>query len=458
MTWSIPDQYGGMTTALLQRSRAFVRLGGVPVDILTFDTRADYPEKEAALRERGELIDGMRLLNLYQWLRENPLPGGTLRLDRDTFTPLESDLAADGDLVRIRQADDGTVLQVDHLRADGTLVLTDRRDTRVRGTLGGRSVVLCDERGRPVRSWGRIHHLYAAWLDRLTDKQPSFMIVDSKTIASFMLTYRRAHVTRAHVVHNSHLGRGGLRESRREVFEQLDGFEIIVLLTQRQRSDVREMAGPVGHLTVIPNAARFDLPVAGERDPRRGVVLASLTARKRVDHAMQAAYDAAAILDVYGDGELRERLETLAEGLHGVQLHGHLPDARAQLGSASFVLSTGSSEGFPLVLVEALAAGCIPIAYDVPYGPSDLLDGVNGILVPSGNREALAEAIRTLMTEPEEQLDERRRAARRTAERYSDEAVTEAWARELHTAARRRQRVSVVQRVRAGARAVLRAS
>jgi poly(glycerol-phosphate) alpha-glucosyltransferase len=441
ITWGIPDGFGGMTTALLHRSRAFVTLGGVEVDVLTFESRPDYASVEADLRRRGELIDGMRLLNLYEWLRENPLPGGSLDLDRHVFSPLQSGTH--------RYADDGTLLQVDHYRADGTLLLSDRRDTRTPGQLGGRSVVLCDDAGRPVRSWGRIHHLYRAWLDRLTAKQPSYMIVDSKTTAAFMMPYRRRHVTTVHVVHNSHLARadepfGAVRESRRAVFERLDAFDSVVVLTRRQRDDIVAARGPAANLSVIPNSGEHGLPPAAAPvpapDPRRGVVLASLTARKRVDHAIRAAATAGVVLDIYGDGELRARLDSLAAAATGVTLHGHRPDARAVLAHTSFLLATGSSEGFPLVLLESMAAGCIPIAYDVPYGPGDIIDGRNGLLVPPGDEVALADAVRRLAAETPAQLARRRRRARRTAERYSDRLITAQWARELRAAARRHAR------------------
>ena len=46
VTWSIPDDYGGMTAAMLARSSAFSRLGGVPVDVLTFDARPDTADLE----------------------------------------------------------------------------------------------------------------------------------------------------------------------------------------------------------------------------------------------------------------------------------------------------------------------------------------------------------------------------------------------------------------------------
>jgi poly(glycerol-phosphate) alpha-glucosyltransferase len=439
VTWSIPDDFGGMTRALLLRSQAFARLGGATVDILTFDARPDYPAVEQRLRAEGTLIDGVALLNLYDWLRAHPLPGGSLRLGLHPFTPLDREGV---ELTQTRFAGDGTVVQVDHYRRDGTLLLSDRRDTRQRGVPGGRSVVLCDEHGMPVRSWGRIHHLYRAWLDRLTGRTASFMIVDSKTIARFMVGYRRPHVTTLHVVHASHRSAGGgLRPTRRETLENATGFDSVVLLSERQRRDLRAVLGPEPRLSVIPNFA----PVPGkpglERDATRGVVLASLTSRKRVDHAVSAALavlgDQQLTLDVYGDGDQRARLEGLADHGHGaVRLHGHRADARAELERASFLLATGRSEGMPLVLVEAMAAGCIPIAYDVAYGPSDLIDGVNGILVPSGDIDGLADAMRTLLNETPVQLARRRRRARRTAQRYTDAVITAQWARELRAAAR----------------------
>ena len=91
LTWSIDEHYGGMTNALLHRSRAFVRLGGVDVDLLTFDLRPDYPVIEQRLRDRGDLVDGMRILNLWDWLREHEVTvdePGRLDLERHPFVPL----------------------------------------------------------------------------------------------------------------------------------------------------------------------------------------------------------------------------------------------------------------------------------------------------------------------------------------------------------------------------------
>src|SRR5215207_1666691 len=118
VTWSIPDEFGGMTDAMLRRSAAFSRLGGVHVDVLTFDARPDTRRLEQALRDRGRLADGVRVLNLYEWLREHPLPGGSLRLDDGMFSPLSeadtTEVRRRGEVVtsRIRRDVAGRMLQI----------------------------------------------------------------------------------------------------------------------------------------------------------------------------------------------------------------------------------------------------------------------------------------------------------------------------------------------------------
>jgi poly(glycerol-phosphate) alpha-glucosyltransferase len=461
VTWGIDDQFGGMTGALLHRSRAFVRLGGIEVDVVTFDLRPDYPSLDQRLRASGELTDGMRLWNVWDWLRENlppedPDAASTAR--RAPFTPLTEDpaytsLRRDGrEVMRIRFADDGrTELQVDHYRSDGTLAASDRRDVRERGTTGGRVIVWCDANGTPCRRWTSARALYRWWLDRLRDNRPTTLIVDSKTSARFLLGYRRRGLLTFHVVHASHLQSASdplqVRASRADVFHSPDGFDRIVFLTERQRADARLILGPHARLAVIPNGrdVSSDAHGASARAPFRGIVLASLDRRKRVEHAVQAATAVRqpVHLDVFGEGPNRAKIERAvaraADSPATVTLHGYRAGASRELAGASFLLLTSRSEGLPLVLVEAMANGCLPIAYDIPYGPADIIrSGHNGFLVPAGNVAALTAAIEQLLALPAERVATLRRNAVRTAKRYSDDAVTRLWAREIDRAAMQR--------------------
>ena len=107
---------------------------------------------------------------------------------------------------------------------------------------------------------------------------------------------------------------------------------------------------------------------------------------------------------IVGDGPDRVGVEQEVQrlGLAGrVQLVGEREDVPDQLADADvFVLST-ESEGLPLSVVEAMAAG-LPVVASAVGGLSELvIDGETGLLVPSGEPRALAEALGRLVADPE---------------------------------------------------------
>lgn len=457
LTWSIPDAFGGMTGALMHRSRAFVRLADRPVDILTLDDRLDGPDLEARLRDAGELVDGMSLCNIWDWLRENETGTGEIAHAHEPLPPGQSEVRehrrSGAVLLRQQEAEGGQgIVATDRFRSDGTLLVTDRRDPES----GKRSVVLYDPAGAPARSWGSVWGIYRHWLDHIIDGQESFLIVDSKTAARFARTYRRRNVVTMHVLHGSHrtADGSGLSRSRRDVLEHLSDFDSVIVLTESQREDLLSDLGPQQNVTVIPNGFDAPRPAPEQGAPVRvrgsGLMLASLIARKRVSHAIKAVARAGAsaqvTLDLYGEGERRPLLEKTIRSLEvgeRVRLRGHDPGARSAFATADFMLLTSSAEGLPLALVEGMAAGCIPIAYDIPYGPSDVIaDGRNGFLVAAGDIDALAARIIELQRMSPRDVEAMRTRAQTTAERFQDRAVTRSWAREMEKAFERKHAAS----------------
>jgi poly(glycerol-phosphate) alpha-glucosyltransferase len=465
LTWGIPRDYGGLTAALLQRSRLFDRLGGVAVDVLTCDDRADVRATATELAERDALSPRVRVRNLWEWLGENDLRGKPVT-GASGFAPLATGAAEEraGEAVvrRIRTDAGGRVLQIDHLRPDGTLAASDRRDVPHTGGGVRRIIVTCDATGAPRAAWRGVRALYAAWLDRLTAGERSFVLVDSKAMARFAAGYRRPHVVVAHIVHGSHLTDDGsaLRPSRAEVFARLGAFDAVVFCTTRQARDVRRRVGPLPLLAVVPHPVA---PVGVSAAERRGaVVLARLEPIKRVEHAVEAAVRAAdrvpgLTLDVYGDGPERDRLQEMAGSGEVVRFHGFTPSAREALSSASVLLLTSRSEAFSLVIAEAMAAGCLPISYDVPYGPRELIrHGRTGWLVPPGDVSALTDAlVRALATEGPV-LERMRQDAVVRTRALDERTVLDRWGRVLRRAQRRHAARRQTWRVRDALRRRLR--
>src|SRR5699024_9851280 len=156
----------------------------------------------------------------------------------------------------------------------------------------------------------------------------------------------------------------------------------------------------------------------------------------RVDHPIRAVAKLRdrgidVSLTVLGEGPERQKLEKLIETLDvggRVELAGYVDDVSKRLNSASFSMLTSASEGLPLSLMESMGAGCVPIVYDITYGPKDLIEqGVNGFVMPRGDIDALADQIEAFLCLQHETVDAMRRSAMKTVERYLPEAGYERW-------------------------------
>lgn len=106
-------------------------------------------------------------------------------------------------------------------------------------------------------------------------------------------------------------------------------------------------------------------------------------------------------LVIVGDGPDRP---DLAARIAGAALGGriHLPGAAGNMGDwygrADLFVMTSRFEGFPNALLEAMAHGTPPVAFDCMTGPSELIqNGRNGILVPLNDMSGLIEGLAKLM-------------------------------------------------------------
>ncbi|HET8673729.1 MAG TPA: glycosyltransferase [Thermoleophilaceae bacterium] len=123
------------------------------------------------------------------------------------------------------------------------------------------------------------------------------------------------------------------------------------------------------------------------------LVVTELVPHKRVDVALEAARRAARPIRVVGSGPDRERLEAL----HGDHAHflGRVDDDElAGLYSRAAALVVPNVEEFGIAAVEAMAAGRPVVAPDAGGTRETVIDGETGVLVPPGDLDALAEALR----------------------------------------------------------------
>jgi glycosyltransferase involved in cell wall biosynthesis len=203
-----------------------------------------------------------------------------------------------------------------------------------------------------------------------------------------------------------------------------------------------------GRIAVIPNPVpklavkTADAPRAA--GARRSIVgMGRLERQKGFDLLIRAFASIATMrpewdLTILGEGSERGALaaEIARSGLSGrITLQGLEPDAVRALSRADLFVLSSRYEGFPNALCEAMACGLPVIAFDCPSGPAEIVrHGVDGLLVPAENVEALAAAMAELMADPE-----RRRAlgvnAPDVATRFSVERIAARWERVLRDGA-----------------------
>jgi glycosyltransferase involved in cell wall biosynthesis len=144
-------------------------------------------------------------------------------------------------------------------------------------------------------------------------------------------------------------------------------------------------------------------------------------------------------LRIVGEGAERPCLQALAAklGLESrIRLDTITKEPEKVLRDSDLFVLSSRYEGFPMVLLEAMACGLPVISFDCPSGPGEMIrDGIDGVLVPPDDIEALAKAMDSLMGAQQE----RQRLAARAVEvreRFGLPRVMAMWSEILGKAAR----------------------
>lgn len=153
---------------------------------------------------------------------------------------------------------------------------------------------------------------------------------------------------------------------------------------------------------VIHNAV--DVQAAPRATPDEGEPLVVSVGRlkypKDTSTLLRAAARSGATFEIVGDGPERADLEALHAQLglgERVRLAGERSDVPALLGRASVFVLSSRSEGLPISVIEAMAAGLPIVASDVGGLRELVEEGVSGILVPAGDANALGGALARLL-------------------------------------------------------------
>ncbi|MFD5213381.1 glycosyltransferase [Microbacterium sp. NPDC058345] len=420
----IPGLDGGYTISTAARARQMAERGA-DVQVLTVDPgdAAAHATHRAEFDRLGMLPRSIPLRNLFDeasdsaggaapWLRHAASASPSRRVHRMSSSAPDTDAEkrfARRDVVHSATADEYRELTDAAGRRFAALpVIQGDPDWH----LSTAPVFVYGEHGETIGTLPGFGGLYRAWLDRLVDEtdRPVVVICESRQLGELLAGWRHPRVRIVHTIHTMHLEPpftpdASLNALWTRWFAISDRFDAVIWPTQAQRDDVvQRFGGDAVHL-VAPHGIPLRPISDDERVTGLVVSMSRLAPGKRIDHLVRAflAADVSDThLEIWGDGPAAASLTALIDGLGAgdrVRLMGRTDDPDAVLRRASLMVTATAFEGQGLSIVEALAAGCPVISYDVRYGPGDVLRRGGGMLVPSGDEHALAEAVRRVLTD-----------------------------------------------------------
>jgi len=199
--------------------------------------------------------------------------------------------------------------------------------------------------------------------------------------------------------------------------------DVIITVSEQQRDEIikykiaepeKTIAIPLGldlkpfiNLDTDPNEVRREFSVP-EETKLVGIVARLVPIKNHVcfleaARLILARYDNVRFM-IVGDGEMRSTLEQKARDL-GIEARvifmGFQYNLQKIYAGLDIVALSSYNEGLPVALIEAMAAGKPVISTDVGGVVDLILDGDNGLLVPSNDPKSLAEATLYLLEHPE---------------------------------------------------------
>ncbi|WP_193096820.1 glycosyltransferase [Brevibacterium sp. FME17] len=358
----------------------------------------------------------------------------------------------DSGLRRIKRFRSGTdtIETVDYLRKDGGRFVSDIKKS---GPNSRRKIALLGPDQEILKTWRAMPDMFAWLLVEVLGREASAIIVDSPIIANSIskLGYISPKSVLAKYFHSNHadsrdeVAFGVLSNRHVESLDRADVFDANIFPSQGLADAAGELIGDKSNFWTIGNIVNTAQGDPKDEDHHKysGVVVSRIVKEKNIDHAIQAVRLAnmndpqkdPTRLSIFGSGADLARLQEHVDE-HGLAEHvlfpGYTDSVYDEFKRASFSILPTRQEAFGLSIVESMACGCIPIVYDVPYGPNEIIsDGIDGFLVPYGDIDGIARCVEILRDMDESKLSAMRGAARERAAEFTGPKIAEQWSQTI---------------------------
>ena len=189
---------------------------------------------------------------------------------------------------------------------------------------------------------------------------------------------------------------------KKDIVSQIRRLDRFVVLTDNAVKDWPEL----DNIKMIPDPLPIDGFIQSRSDTKRIISVGRYSNEKGFDLLLKIwsiveKESSDWQLDIYGMGDPTpyvKMMDDLSIDQRRCHLRSSLVDVESEYIKSSIFVHPSRSEGFGLVIVEAMACGLPVVSFDCENGPRSIIsDGVDGFLVPSFNIRYFADRILMLM-------------------------------------------------------------
>ena len=266
-------------------------------------------------------------------------------------------------------------------------------------------------------------------------EKPEIIISVNYTPEQFFLPFIENKIPKIKEFHSSGVTilkpTGIIEKVKHQLFLVLGRYQAQVILNEDEKKYY-----PFQNLHIIPNF--IEINEKAEPLDREKTILAAgrIAPVKQFDHLIRVWCEIATDfpdwqVKIFGNGDeqlslqLRELIEKLE--VPNIHLMGATSHLDHEMQKASVYAMTSATECFPMVLLEAQAAGMTVISYNCPHGPQNIItNNQDGILVPHNETAVFAQNLSALLKN-ESRRQQMGRMAKQKVKEFAKDKIMKQW-------------------------------
>lgn len=276
---------------------------------------------------------------------------------------------------------------------------------------------------------------YKAMRKMLKQEQPALVISVNYTPEQFLLPFMAKQIPKVKEFHSSGVTikkpNSFMEKMKYRLFLLFGRYDALVVLNEDEKKYY-----PFSNLSVIPNFIAVSKAVQAITKEKTIIAAGRIAAVKQFDHLISAWRLIAAKhpdwqVKIFGDGDeiltaqLNQQIQELK--IPNIHLMGATAHLDYEMQKASLYAMTSATECFPMVLLEAQAAGLPIISYDCPNGPRQIIHHkIDGILTPANEITIFADKLNWLIAN-EALRDALGSQAKKNVKTHSQGRVMQQW-------------------------------